>query len=53
MWDVVAGGGGLGLSLRPQFVCCLIPTNNFDTHIMSKEDCGREEAFVSIFSVCF
>lgn len=52
MWDVVAGGE-LGLSLTPQFVYCLIPTNNFDTHIMSKEDCGREEAFVSIFSVCF
>lgn len=33
--------GELGLSLRLQFVCCLIPTNNSDMHVMSEEGCGR------------
>lgn len=30
----------LGLSLRPQFVCCLMPTNNLDVQIMSEEAYG-------------
>lgn len=41
MWDDVAGREELGLSLRPHFVCCLVPTCNFDMHVMSKEGCGR------------